>query len=91
MALISGNTFPVKDALKSLGGRWNADAKGWEVPDAKAVEARALVAGAPKKEGGSKPRGYSRCVVCGVAASRYAPIYRSGECRDCYDERKMGY
>lgn len=42
--LITGNTFPVKDALKALGGRWDAANKGWRVPVAKAGEARALVA-----------------------------------------------
>ena len=43
---ISGNTYPVKEALKSLGARWNADAKVWMVAPEKADEARAIVAGA---------------------------------------------
>lgn len=47
MVLVIGNTYPVKDALRAMGGRWNADAKGWEVPAAKEAEAKALVAGAP--------------------------------------------
>lgn len=46
--LITGNTYPVKDAIKSLGGRWDADAKGWRVPADKAARAQALVSGAPK-------------------------------------------
>lgn len=46
---ITGNTYPVKEQLRALGGRWNADAKGWDVPATKADEARALVAGAPVK------------------------------------------
>ncbi len=41
--LITGNTYPVKDQLKALGGRWDANAKGWLVPDAKAAEAQKLV------------------------------------------------
>lgn len=45
---ITGNTYPVKDQIKALGGRWNARAQGWDVPVEKANEARALVAGAPK-------------------------------------------
>jgi hypothetical protein len=45
MTLITGNTYPVKDALKALGGKWDADRKGWMVPDAKAADARKLVAG----------------------------------------------
>jgi hypothetical protein len=44
---ITGNTYPVKDALRALGGRWNPTAKAWMVPAAKASEARALVDGAP--------------------------------------------
>lgn len=43
MTLITGNTYPVKDSIKKLGGRWDPVAKGWMVPDDKASEARALV------------------------------------------------
>lgn len=43
--LITGNTFPVKNQIKALGGRWDADAKGWKVPAEKADAARKLVAG----------------------------------------------
>ena len=46
--LITGNTYPVKDQIKALGGRWDAQAKGWNVPAEKADEAKALVSGAPK-------------------------------------------
>lgn len=46
--LVTGNTYPVKDQLKALGGRWDAQAKGWRVPADKASEAQALVSGAPK-------------------------------------------
>lgn len=42
--LITGNTYPVKDALKALGGRWDAAEKGWRVPVDRAGEARRLVA-----------------------------------------------
>lgn len=52
MTMITGNTYPVKDQLRALGGKWNRSAQGWEVPDEKAEEARALVAGA----GPAKPR-----------------------------------
>ena len=47
MALITGNTFPVKDLLRALGGTWDARNKGWNVPSNRASEARALVAAAP--------------------------------------------
>ena len=50
MALITGNTYPVRAALKALGGRWDARGQGWNVPTDKADEARALVAGAGPRE-----------------------------------------
>lgn len=43
---ITGNTYPVKDAIKALGGHWNAARKAWMVPAAQADAARALVGGA---------------------------------------------
>lgn len=43
MVLITGKTYTVKDELREMGGRWNPDVKGWEVPDEVALEARALV------------------------------------------------
>lgn len=42
---ITGNTYPVKDALKAMGARWNADAKAWMVSADKAAAARKIVAG----------------------------------------------
>jgi hypothetical protein len=56
MIAVTGNTYPVKDALRALGGTWDKRAKAWLVPDDKAQEARALVAGAPA----SAPRRQSR-------------------------------
>ena len=41
MIAITGNTYPVKDQIKALGGRWNADQKAWMVPEDKAGEAKA--------------------------------------------------
>ncbi len=43
MVLVTGNTYPVKDAIKALGGQWDRAAKGWRVPDDRAAEAFALV------------------------------------------------
>jgi len=61
--LVTGNTYPVKDAIKALGGRWDSNAKGWRVPADKAAQAQALVAGAPKaaprKAGTSRSNGGS--------------------------------
>jgi hypothetical protein len=28
----SGNTYPIRDAIKSLGGRWDPQRKVWIVP-----------------------------------------------------------
>jgi hypothetical protein len=49
--LITGKTFPVKEKIKSLGGKWDADVKGWRVPDDKAAEAQALVDGVETGDG----------------------------------------
>lgn len=55
--LITGNTYPVKDSIKALGGRWDAVAKGWRVPESMAAEAQALVAGAPKSSPARRSNG----------------------------------
>lgn len=44
---ITGNTYPVKDEIKKLGGKWDGYKKAWIVPAAVAEQARALVAAAP--------------------------------------------
>ncbi len=40
----AGNTFPIKDKIKALGGHWDGDRKMWWVGSAKAAEANALIA-----------------------------------------------
>lgn len=42
---ITGNTYPVKDQLRRLGARWNADGKAWMIREDLADQARAIVAG----------------------------------------------
>lgn len=66
--LIKGNTYPVKEQLKALGGRWDAGSKGWIVPEGKAQEARALVEGAAAP---SRP----------VYSANFASNYRRTGCR----------
>lgn len=44
MTPIHGFTFPLRHQLKAMGGRWDAARRCWLVPDARADEARALVA-----------------------------------------------
>jgi hypothetical protein len=99
MVTITGNTYPVKEQLKSLGAKWDSNQKAWLVPDAKAEQARQIVASgaanATTQRAAYRPR---KCSVCGHEAAtdnRGYPIgdriLRSGECQSCYEERKMGY
>lgn len=39
----TGNTFPAKDQIKAIGGRWDVDAKAWWVGAARRAEAVALI------------------------------------------------
>lgn len=95
MVAIMGNTYPVKDQIKALGGRWNPDQKVWMVPEDKAEAARALVVAAPESQGNRRPYIPSKCKECGRRGDRYNKIYRNGICRDCWrseqEEREMGY
>lgn len=68
MAIITGNTYPVKDQLRALGGRWDSARKAWIVPDDKAEAAAALVS--PGLAGGKRTavpvrRGPRTCKTCG--------------------------
>jgi hypothetical protein len=83
--LITGNTYPVKEQIKALGGRWNKAAQGWDVPDDQAEAARALVAGAgpstyqPRRTFGRKRYGSSY-----TRFSSGAEVYtnKNGRCED---------
>lgn len=94
--LITGNTYPVKDGLKALGARWDADNKGWKVPTDRANEARALVAGAPVKRAftADSPRASSgprKCADCGASSKGYYRCYScSLEHRDGGSRHKGG-
>lgn len=63
MQKISGYTYPVRDRLKELGAKWDADDKAWYIEEEKLEEANAIVG---KKE--SKPRKafHTKCPVCGT-------------------------
>jgi len=104
MTILTGNTYPVKDALKAIGARWNADQKAWAISAAKADEARKIIAGGSTSNSTSaSPKAYkpTTCRVCGQkqqTEGRYGQyisagtkILKNGECVDCYEERKMGY
>lgn len=47
---IRGNTYPIREQLKALGGRWNADDKVWEVPASNSAEALVLAKSQPPKQ-----------------------------------------
>jgi hypothetical protein len=81
MQTITGNTYPVRDEIKALGGTWNKHAKGWNVPDDKADEARALVSGAPSAARRTVSTGYVSNVY---RLSSGAEVYRNkrGLCED---------
>lgn len=50
--LITGNTYPVREEIKAMGGKWDSLNQGWQVPASKAVAARKLVSEAPQSSGG---------------------------------------
>jgi len=65
--VVKGNTYPVKDQIKALGGKWDPVERAWTVPADKAAEAQALVAqnARPAPQGirpNAKP---GKCVACG--------------------------
>lgn len=67
MKAVTGSTYPVKDQLKALGGKWDASKKAWMVPDGKYDQAIALVGGAPKQHNGYGRRRNEddECELCG--------------------------
>jgi len=36
--LVTGNTYPIKEEIKSLGGFWDGNNKGWLMPDPKTAD-----------------------------------------------------
>ena len=87
---ISGNTYPVKEALKALGARWNADGKAWMVPADKADEARALVAGAPARGNGPVVRNgvmYARSRSTGTARNHGLNTHECALCGETLNSR----
>lgn len=82
MTLITGNTYPVKEQIKALGGKWNRIANGWNVPDDKADEARELVESAG--ESTYTPRSRKRYRSTYTRFNSGAEVYtnRNGRCED---------
>lgn len=71
---ITGNTYPVREQLRALGGRWDAVERVWIMPTPEAAaKARELVGSAPKAE---RRRG----------TSAYRPNGMGGICAACGDD-----
>ena len=83
MNLITGNTYPVREQIKAMGGKWNPKAKGWMMPDAAAADAaRAIVADAgPAPTRSPRRRSYgSTYTLFSSGAVHYQN--RKGRCED---------
>lgn len=82
---ITGNTYPVKEQLKALGGRWNPIAVGWDIPIAQEKLARAIVesAGPAPARQSYRPRA-SRYRSTYTRFSSGAEVYqnKNGRCID---------
>jgi hypothetical protein len=99
MVPVKGNTYPVKEQLKALGGRWNADQKLWMVPSIKESEAKSIVSNAPVQK--RKPLGRLDIIAIGARKQGLTPgvcascgdkcKYPYTECWGCKEERDMGY
>lgn len=85
--LITGNTYPVKDQLRALGGKWKPAEKAWDVPTDKAAEAQALVAGAPvaKRSSSYSATKPGCCCNCGDQLSAWERNHGVRRCIECRD------
>ena len=43
LVALTGNTYPLKEALKALGARWDAEQRAWLIRADKAEHARAII------------------------------------------------
>ena len=68
---VVGNTYPVKDQIKALGGRWDGAAKCWMVPAELAAQANFIVSG-----GAAPPRARKST----YGGTGYAPVRGCGAC-----------
>lgn len=86
--LITGNTYPHRETLKALGGRWNPTSKGWAVPASRAAEALAIVGGLTSTSGYRRAstsitgRGRGRVGRCWECGATTRPD-RDGMCGVC--------
>jgi hypothetical protein len=88
---VLGDTYPVKDQLKAIGARWNADRKCWMIPVEKSAEASRIVNAVRKSPASVPARKFARpsfgglwtCGVCGEENKASA-----GSCWECGCNRR---
>ena len=82
MQLITGNTYPVRHELSALGAHWSPIEKGWQVPDERAAEARAIVENAPRRQALRRRYSGGPSIVTRFAGG--GEVYRNarGRCED---------
>jgi len=80
-----GDTFPIKDAIKAIGGHWDGDRRAWWVGAAKMADAEALAGKAAAPGAASPPANADDVKVIGKAEYkgrnyyvRWAGICKSG-------------
>lgn len=79
MKLLTGNTFDFKDAIKGLGGKWDASCRGWRVPEHVYEELNNLCNGNSKPKEKLNTQIWEECPRCGNE-----PIYLEvGVCERC--------
>lgn len=82
---VTGNTYPVKEKLKALGAKWNAESKAWMVTAGKAEEAQRIVAAAgPKKTYTGNSGRAGAWNGCSMGCREGNPNPRCRSC--CFDE-----
>ena len=88
MVKVFGKTFPVKDALRDMGGKWNAGEKCWEVPDDKGEDAKKLVGSVIVTNRDNSAYGQSqqkkKCWECGCSFTFSDAKRNGGDWRDSY-------
>jgi len=77
---VGGNTYPVREKLAALGGKWDPAIKAWRIPTERVTEAKVIVASAGPKQpfSGARSSGQRRSTGCGGR-------YECYECEECGD------
>jgi hypothetical protein len=87
MVAVTGNTYPVKEQLKKLGAKWDAESKCWMVPFHSAAQAKAIVEAAPKQKYVGKLRrsfgSYDRGRRTGCSCGSIEGVPQESDCQSC--------